>query len=738
MLSLMREAQRRRVFTTAGLYIVGAWLVMQGGDVFFSGWGIPDRGINVLLIAAISGFPLALVFGWFFNITKHGIRRTLHAGPDEISVSRPLKGGDYVVLAALLLASGVIVTRATQDILDMRNASPGPEAIAVEKLPNSIAVLPFANMSNDPENESFSDGVSEEIRNRLGLHAELQVIARTSSFQFKHGDYSIPRISEMLGVRYLLQGSVRREGDRIRVTAQLVADRGTQIWSKNYDRVLDDVFGLQDEIADLVATEVAPQISTTLDRKYTPNLVAYENFLTGRDLLNRRGNQWKAQRELAKAVQMDPGFAEAQAEYAISLLLGYPEQLQFDKADAAIDAALGSVANLPRALAARGLYFSQQPSGDLDAAEAALRAALQGDPNMVDAMNWLSGVLGRKGEQQEAEKWNARAYALDPFNSAITANLAHKYWANGNPERAESLLLPLIDLPDLPMQAPMTLWTLYSDTGRLVEANRMAKMILGKGSWPVWFLAQNYAVLGEMETAADLVTMSVLENPNITWTRSGWLQAQTPYWKGDYQEAVDQMREAMAANDIAPEALAPELRQFYGINLALAGDSAAAIDTLAKVLPDAGEWKEVDGVYTVDAYQALAWSYRHAGMPEASRELLETLKNMCEQYSDSVAMIKSSDYYLVARNYALMGNTDLALDQLEKAVAAGWSEYNIQRHDPRWAALADDTRYQAIMAGVKADVDRQRDAVARIDAGEGFSALHDGREKGQGERANDE
>jgi len=230
----------------------------------------------------------------------------------------------------------------------------------------------------------------------------------------------------------------------------------------------------------------------------------------------------------------------------------------------------------------------------------------------------------------------------------------------------------------------------------------------------------------------------VRENPGITWTRSGWLQAQTPYWKGNYQEAADQMRDAMAANGIVPEDLAPELRQFYGINLALAGDSAAAIDTLVKVLPDAGKWTEVDGVYTMDAYQALAWSYRHAGMPEASQQLLGTLENMCEKYRGSVAMIRSSEHYMVARNFALMGNTELALDQLEKAVAAGWSEYNIQRHDPRWASLADDTRYQAIMAGVKADVERQRDDVAQIDARDGFSALHKGGVKRQDKRTTDE
>jgi len=711
------ELNRRRVLTTAGLYIIGAWLAMQAGDVFFSGWGIPDRGINVLLVAAISGFPVALVFGWFFNITKLGIKRTLRAGPDGVAVSRPLKGGDYFVLAALLLVSGVIITRATTESLVMRSDSPDAQTVTVEKLPNTIAVLPFANMSNDAENEVFSDGVSEEIRNRLGLHAELQVIARTSSFQFKKSDYSIPRISDMLGVRYLLQGSVRRDGNRIRVTAQLVADRGTQIWSRNYDRVLEDVFGVQDEIADLVAMEVAPQITASQERGYTPNLEAYEHFLAGRDLLNQR-DQWAAQKELAKAVQLDPEYAQAQAEYAISLLLGYPEQAQFEKAGSAISRALAAVPNLPRALAARGLYFSQQYPSDLDAAEAALRAALQGDPNMVDAMNWLSGALERQGKRQESDRWQELAFALDPFNSAITSNMARWYWEDGNPERAESLLLPLTDLPDPPMQAPMTLWFLYSDTGRLVEANGMAKKILGAAIWPAWFIARNYAVLGDIETAADLVTRSARKNPDIMWIRTGWLQAQIPYWQGHYQAAADEMHAALVAHAIALDHLSPELRQFYGINLALAGNYATAAETLVTALPDIGDQLEQYDPLTVDAYQALAWSYTYSDMPEASRQLLQAVETSFDQYSESVAMLKSADWFAAARNAAMMGDADLALDRLQQAVSAGWREYYIQSHDPRWSSLVSDERYRAIMAMVVSDVERQLEIVRKLDARE--------------------
>jgi len=720
MTGLVRELSRRRVFTTAGLYVVGAWLVMQAADVFFPGWSIPDTGINVLLVAAILGFPLALVFGWFFNITAHGVRRTTPAGPDGVGEPRPLKGNDYFVLAALVLVAGLIVSYATVEILALR----GEEfpRVAVEKMPNSIAVLPFDNISTDPDNEIFSDGVSEEIRNRLGHYAELQVIARTSSLQFKGSDYGIPRISDLLGVRYLLQGSVRKQGDRIRVTAQLVADKGTQLWSENYDRVLEDVFGIQDEVADLVAAEVAPQILAGLEGSYEPSLEAYKHFLVGRDL-NYRRDRVAAQKELEVAIDLDPRYAEAQAEYAISLLVGYPDEQALRKADTAIATALSLVPDLPRALAARGLYLGQQSPPDLIGQETALLRALKGDPNMVDAMNWLSGVLALQGKDKEARKWQEKAYALDPFNGAVAVNMANRIWEEGNPERAEAMLRRMADVPAPSLLAYITLYEFYSETARLVDANREAKRFRLAGGWTNLFLAHNYAMLGQSRTAADLMAATAREYPEQMWVRSGWIQAQAPYWQGDYGQAVEEMRRALAANGISLSQLPLEVGLFHGICQALAGDYSASIETLAERLPIAIDPSIMGAAYGVDPYQALAWARSQSGMPEKSRQRLETVEQWFSRDSDSVGLVKSVDIYAAARNAVLMGDMELALQRLEKAVSAGWRDYYIQRHDPRWSALANDPRYQALMAEVKADVDRQRTEVEKIDAEEDFPAL---------------
>jgi TolB-like protein/Flp pilus assembly protein TadD len=726
MTGFIRELRRRRVFATAGLYIVGAWLVMQAADVFFPGWGIPDTGINVLLVAAVVGFPLALVFGWFFNITAHGIRRTMPADPEGTVEPRPLKGNDYLVFGALVLVAGVIVSYAVNRLLSMpRTEAAGIEAridlAPVEKLPNSIAVLPFDNIGTDPEDEIFAEGVSEEIRNRLGRHAELQVIARASSSQFGNSDYGVPRVSDLLGVQYLLLGSVRRQGQRIRVSAQLVADKGIQVWSENYDRVLKDVFGIQDEIADLVAAEVAPQIVARPNESYRPSLDAYRHFLAGRDLIYRR-DQWAAQRELAMAVELDPRYAEAQAEYAISLVFGFPEDAQLQKAETAIDLALDVAPDLPRAHAARGLFLQSKRAPDLPASEAALREALRGDPNMVDAMNWLGVALGRQGRDEEADEWMDRAYQIDPFNSAIVSNLALRYWEAGNPDRAEMMLRRMADLPEPPLQTMLVLWNLYTFTGRLVEANKIAKQLLLAGGWQTFFLAQNYASLGEPEIAAEWMSAAVRDNPEVMWVRTGWVQAQAPYWQGDYAGAAEAMRRAMASKGISLGQIDPTLRFFYGINLSLAGDFDEAIETLSEELPHTVDRSVMGGYYGVDAYQALAWAYVRSGLPEESLPLLEIVEQWFAEQSASIVMMKSPDLFAAARNAVLTGSHDLALERLEKAVKAGWRDYNIERHDPRWALMADDPRYRALMAEVKADVDRQRAEVKRIDAEEDFAA----------------
>ena len=206
--------------------------------------------------------------------------------------------------------------------------------------------------------------------------------------------------------------------------------------------------------------------------------------------------------------------------------------------------------------------------------------------------------------------------------------------------------------------------------------------------------------------------------------RNGWLQGDVPYWRGKYDQAAAAMQRARDANGVSLAQLPRRARSFVGHNLALAGDYSEALEMLAEWLPNAAEIRFVP-LYGVDPYQFLAWAYSQTGMPDMAREPLEIVEQWFLQLDARVQMMNSADLYAAARNAALMDDREMALDRLQQAVAAGWRGFYINNHDPRWGPLRNDPRYQALMAEVKADVDRQRAVVEEIDAEEDFQALLD-------------
>ena len=725
---VVRELRRRRMFRTAGLYIVGAWLVLQAASLLFPAWGLPDAALNTLLIAVILAFPLALVFGWYYDITPHGIVRTPAADDEDGDTTLRLRRSDFALLAALALVAAAIIYDTTQDILD----SPGISSTASEqtvvsgplvKPANSIAVLPFVNISNDPNNEAFCDGISVEILDRLGKLDELHVIGRTSSFSFKGSDYLIPRISNLLGVRYLLQGSVRKEDDQLRISVQLLDDTGAQRWSESFDQKLVDVFAIQTEIADVVAATIVPHIAPQPARTFEPDLVAYQHYLAGRELLYKR-DMLGARAELEKAIEVDPRFAEAYAELAIAKLIGIAVGRELvEQAGKAIDVALALEPGLPRALAARGLLLGQQANPDWVASEAVLREALQMAPTMVDAMLWLANPISNQGREHEVLPLLERALKIDPLHATITAVVAKRYIDRGEVERGEQLLLRLVELPNPGKHAFTALRRHYYKTGELVKMNAIEKRLALTGLHYYNGLALNYAVLGLSRPAAYWIEQTNRYFPDYVLRH--YNRADLPMWRGEFVEAVRIIESTLAANNASLNELGQYFGYYYGFNQALAGEHALAIEKLDPLFGDPdNRWGRVE--FQLDGSHALAWSYIASGTPEKARPILEAI----EQWSDNErkAGVRQHDsfyLYMFAQNAVLLGDHDLALERFEQAIAAGWREYYIKHNDPRWAVLADNARYQTLMAEVKADVDRQRAEIESIDAKEDFPALLD-------------
>jgi TolB-like protein len=228
-MSLFDELKQRKVFKVGGAYLVVAWLAIQAASIAFPTFDAPPWALRVFILIVLLGFPLALVLAWVFDVTPEGVKKSAsHVGNKRI----------YAVASALVALA----------LLWYYVGAPAFRAGDVDA--HAIAVLPFENMSGEKDNEYFSDGISEEILNTLAQTPGLKVAARTSSFSFKGKSMDVPAIAHALKVRMVLEGSVRKQGDRVRITAQLIdASNGFHVWSQTYDRQLKDVFAIQDEIA---------------------------------------------------------------------------------------------------------------------------------------------------------------------------------------------------------------------------------------------------------------------------------------------------------------------------------------------------------------------------------------------------------------------------------------------------------------------------------------------------------
>jgi TolB-like protein/Tfp pilus assembly protein PilF len=739
--SFLKELRRRRVFRVAGLYVVGVWLVMQVADIVFPAWDIPDAAIRVLLWAALLGFPVALVFGWIFQLTPEGIRRTSSEwSAAELEQALPLGPRDYLILSAFVLVVGWIGYDAFSRVA-RTTSGPAPAPTAAELLPNSVAVLPFASLSSDPEHEYFADGISEEILNRLSAFGELTVIARTSSFAFKDSGYDIPRISGLLGVKYLLQGSVRRDGQQLRIAAQLVDESGVQVWSNSFDRQLKSIFALQDEIAEAVATNIVPRIAPPATSQRQPDVDAYHEYLIGRELMTRRMSAWwwRGPERFTRAIELDPRFADAYAARAICLVKGAPwaedHEAQLDQAQQDIDAALALDAANAQAFAAQALLNLSREPTDHAEHEALLRRALALDPNLVDALNWLAGAVSGQGRDAEAMEIFHRATRIDPLSPVINANIARNDAWRGRTTEAEQRLRRLLDVPQPSGLIFSSLFELQFSSGRLVEALATAKrgvlhIAPAQGrAYGSYTLTLTYATLGMAEPAEYWLARIEREWPEVYQmhffraTVLGHLAGQRTY-----EEAVADFEAVLDFAGVSPERLTPENATAYGMLLALAGDHQRAQRVFESVIDLEVARQGLRGPRVhreADVRHALAWSYQQTGSPAKATALLESLAQDFRSRQSAGHLHLSDELADFACNTLLRGDTGRALDLLAQAEAAGWRGYYAALQDPRWDAVREAPKFKAIMARVKADLDAQRAEVEAIDAEDDYIARLD-------------
>ncbi len=601
-----------------------------------------------------------------------------------------------------------------------------------------LAVLPFEQLGGDPMLEYFRDGLSEEIVAALSRLSpnRLGVVARSSSFVFKGGSYDARRISELLGVEYLLRGSVRQEKKRLRISAALEDNAGLVVWSDVFERELGEIFSLQEEIALAVAGRIVSQIEWTSNAGRHPDIAVYQQYVIGRELLIRRPPDFyrRAREALDRAIAADPAYAAAYAERAIASLFAAARTADWQALDSAqrdIDMALALDPDTAQAYAAQGFLLQSRVPAEYAASEAPLRRALGLDPNLVNAWNWLSQALFHAEKWAEAGEALRTAARIDPLSPPINANLAIEEAQRGLADEAELRLLRLLEVPQPSELAHHALIIHYLETGRPDEALGMAKRLILLTAAPedqaarLQLLIPIYRVLGAWQRVDEWQTRIMQEAPDKPQARLDMAEA---LLSGTGRPVAGEIAELGATGEMADLALVTSgahRRLMYGIVLALAGEDKRAAAVLGAMLDPRFANQGFESDQETNARQALAWLWLRAGETAKANTLLAALDEQFKRQAAADRLHRSVDLFEYARNQVLRGDTEAAAELLEAAEKAGWRGYYGVRHDPRWNAVRDAMRFQAVMARVKADLDRRLEAVERREAADDFAARLD-------------
>jgi len=498
-MSLYHELKRRNVFRVAIAYLAGSWLLVEVAETIFPLFGFDDTPARIMVIVLAIGFPLFLLFSWVFEITPEGLRKEKDIDRTASVVRKTGKQLDRIII--VLLASGlgyfafdkfVLEPARVVEIVEEAAQQARSEALVESYGEQSIAVLPFVNMSSDPEQEYFSDGISEELLNLLSKIPEFRVTARTSSFTFKGKDVRVPEIARQLNVAYVLEGSVRKAGNRVRITAQLIEARSdTHLWSETYDRGLDDIFAVQDEIAAAICAELKLKLSDSgqlvlaEDKEIDPEI--YDAYLRGMYLINQESmdDRKRGIEILEDIVDHDPQNALAYAGLGYGYaMLGHSPMPQWmsPASKLASQRALeldDSLAEAHLSVGSLKLYYEW----DFSAAETHFRRAIELNPSLASAYFNLSYLVDLYGYPDEALTLAEQAVRLDPLSSATLVNTGALYWVRGRYQRALDYVEKTLQIDPENGFAKWLEAVVYRDSGQLDKAMDVASTIREDPAW---------------------------------------------------------------------------------------------------------------------------------------------------------------------------------------------------------------------------------------------------------------
>ena len=570
--SFFAELKRRHVYKVAVAYAVISWLLIQAAAILFPTFEAPAWVMKVFVVSLAAGFVLALIIAWTFEMTPEGMKRTEDVTPNEKIPQWSRRKFAALILVIAMAAAALLGYQV------YRTNSPSFSHVATIDTPlKSIAVLPFDNLSHDPDNAFFAEGVQDEILTRLAKVADLKVISRTSTQRFKSAPSDLRDIARQLGVTNILEGSVQKANDQVRVNVQLInAVTDAHLWAEIYDRKLTDIFSVESDIAKTIAETLQAKLTgsekAAISKKPTANSEAYDLYLKGRFFWNKRtsADLPKSVEYFNQAISKDPNYAVAYSGLADAYVLypdygvGAPDEF-YPKAKEMALKALTLEPSLGAPHATLGAVYTNFEH-DFAKAIAEFDRAIQLDPNYATAHQWKTTALSALGQFDEAIAEDKKAIALDPLSLIVNADLAFNYI---NAHRFDEAVVQCRKTLEIDPNFHVVrgyLGVALQFQGKLTEALPELRKGVGETDEPFSqaLLAQGCARAGVRDEAQQI--LSRMEERARTQFVSGYCLAVIRLSLGDKDSALAALETAI--NQRAPEILTikydPLLNDLHG------------------------------------------------------------------------------------------------------------------------------------------------------------------------------
>jgi adenylate cyclase len=578
-LSFFSELKRRNVVRMAGLYLVGAWLLVQVAGTVLPMFGAPEWLPRSIVILLALGFIPALIFSWAFELTPHGLKRDEDVTPEESIAPQTARRMNRMIIAVLVLALGYFVfdkfVLAPRREVAKSHAPLGPNESESAANPKSIAVLPFDNLSRDPDNAYFCEGVQEEILTRLAKVADLKVISRTSTQHFKSTPDNLPQIAKQLRVAHILEGSVQKAADQVRVNVQLIkAANDSQLWADTFDRKLDDIFAVESEIATTIADKLRAKLTGSeaqaIDSRPTENRAAHELYLRGLYFWNKR-NATDLEKALAcfqQAVTQDPNYALAwsgisQVQILLPIYGGAAPVDALPKAKEAANKAILLDPSLGGPHATLGNIYTA--TFDFPASIREFEKAIELDPNDATTHHWFGdSVLECIGDHDRAIAEHKRALELDPLSLAINVDLGYSYYMAGRYPEGIAQVRKALDLDPNSYFAHYNLgWILEASgdlSGAITEYEK--SVALDSDPFPLALLGHAQGLNGNRDAALSILKR-VTASPRYV---SDYSVALVYLGLGDKDHAMDWLEKSVSEQqpDLNTIRFEPLLKPLHG------------------------------------------------------------------------------------------------------------------------------------------------------------------------------